>query len=233
MAEQNKGIHDGHRARMRERYAKSGKLDGFAEHEIMEMLLFFVFSRKDTNAIAHELISQFGSVGGVLRAPVDRLRQVESIGENAAVMLSLFGSICDHVSRQKYENLDIRDFEGFSEYMRSLFAQEHSECFKVLCINDSMCVSMVSGISAGSGSSTSVNIRELARVVLNSASRNIILAHNHPEAASRPSQEDIVLTRKIMQYLAPLDITVIDHYIVGRDGAVSMRSCGLIHDMEC
>ena len=99
MAEQNKGIHDGHRARMRERYAKSGKLDGFAEHEIMEMLLFFVFSRKDTNAIAHELVSQFGSVGGVLRAPVDRLRQVESIGENAAVMLSLFVSIFYHVSR--------------------------------------------------------------------------------------------------------------------------------------
>jgi len=41
------------------------------------------------------------------------------------------------------------------------------------------------------------------------------------------------MTRKIMQYLAPFDIHVLDHYIVGNDGAMSMRGCGFIHDMEC
>lgn len=232
--EQNKkNIHDGHRARMRERFAADERLEGFAEHEIMEMLLFFVIPRGDTNAAAHELISQFGSVRGVVNAPLDRLRQVRSIGENAAVMLKLLGSISDYIAKQRHEKIDVRDMENFPEYIKSLFLQETAECFRVLCITESMGVSTVSVVSRGSESSTEVNFRELARIVLNSGSRNIILAHNHPDSPSAPSQEDIILTRKIMQYLAPFDITVIDHFIVGKDSVLSMRRCGFIHDMEC
>ncbi len=234
MAENKKdGIHKGHRARMRERFSKSERLDGFAEHEIMEMLLFFILTRKDTNAVAHDLISQFGSVRGVLNAPVERLKQVEGIGENTAVMLRLFGAITEHVGRQKFENVDVRELSVFAEYVSSLFAQETNECFKVMCITPDMHVGMVAKISSGSASSTPVDMRELARNVLNSGGENIILAHNHPDASCRPSQEDIILTRKIMQFLSPFNIRVLDHYIVGKDGTVSMRSCGFIHDMEC
>ena len=234
MAEQKKkSIHTGHRARMRQRFAKDERLDGFAEHEIMEMLLFFILTRADTNAIAHDLIDQFGSVRGAVNAPVDRLKQVKGLGENGAVMLKLFGAVADHIGVQKHESVDVRDLSAFSEYVRSLFAQENTECFKVICVTSDLHVGSVSTISRGTATSTPINMRELAKSVLNGAGENVILAHNHPEAACRPSQEDIVLTRKIMQYLAPFDISVLDHYIVGKDGVTSMRSCGFIHDMEC
>lgn len=228
-----KGIHTGHRARMRERFAKDERLDGFAEHEIMEMLLFFVLTRADTNSIAHELIDRFGSVRGVVNAPVDSLRQVSGLGDNGAVMLKLFGSICDHIGVQKHESADVRDLSAFAEYVRSLFAQENTECFKVICVTSEMRVGSVSTISRGNTTSTPVNMRELARCVLGGAEENVILAHNHPNASCKPSQEDIVLTRKVMQQLAPFDISVLDHYVVGSDGVMSMRSCGFIHDMEC
>lgn len=234
MAEQKKkSIHSGHRARMRERFAKNERLEGFAEHEIMEMLLFFVLPRADTNAIAHDLIDQFGSVRGVINAPVDRLKQVKGLGENGAVMIKLFGSIADHVGVQKHESVDVRDLSAFAEYVRSLFTQENTECFKVICITSDMHVGSVSTISRGNSTSTPINMRELARSVLGGADENVILAHNHPGATCRPSQEDIVLTRRIMQQLAPFDISVLDHYVVGKDGVTSMRSCGFIHDMEC
>jgi DNA repair protein RadC len=228
-----KSIHTGHRERMRKRFAKDARLDGFAEHEIMEMLLFFVLTRKDTNAIAHDLIDQFGSVGGVLSAPVDRLKQVKDIGDNGAVMLKLFGAISDHVSRQQFINIDASDREAFTEYVKRLFIHENVESFMAICITADMHVGMVSRISTGTASSTPVNLRELVRTVLNGGGENIILAHNHPDSTCRPSSEDIMMTRKIMQYLAPFDIHVLDHYIVGNDGAMSMRGCGFIHDMEC
>lgn len=228
-----KSIHTGHRARMRERFAKSSRLDGFAEHEIMEMLLFFILTRKDTNAIAHDLIGQFGSVRGALSAPIDRLKQVKDIGDNGAVMLKLFAAISEHVSREQFVNVDARDREAFKSYVRTLFLHDSVENFMVICVTADMHVGMVARISTGTSGSTPVNLRELARTVLNGGSENIILAHNHPDSTCRPSSEDLTLTRRIMQYLAPFDIHVLDHYIVGNDGTMSMRSCGFIHDMEC
>ena len=153
-----KSIHTGHRERMRKRFAKDARLDGFAEHEIMEMLLFFVLTRKDTNAIAHDLIDQFGSVGGVLSAPVDRLKQVKDIGDNGAVMLKLFGAISDHVSRQQFINIDASDREAFTEYVKRLFIHENVESFMAICITADMHVGMVSRISTGTASSTPVTV---------------------------------------------------------------------------
>lgn len=233
MAEQKKSIHAGHRDRMRKRFASDPRLDGFAEHEIMEMLLFFILTRKDTNAIAHDLIDQFGSVRGVLNAPVERLKQVKDIGDNGAVMLKLFGAIADHAGSQRLDNVDVRRLGELSEYVKGLFANESVECFKVMCITPDMHVGTVARISGGTADSTPVDMRELVKTVLNCGAQNIILAHNHPDAPCRPSQEDIVLTRKIMQCLAPFDVSVLDHFVVGKDGSVSMRSCGFIHDMEC
>lgn len=233
MAEQNKNIHSGHRDRMRKRFASDPRLAGFAEHEIMEMLLFFVLTRKDTNAIAHDLIDQFGSVRGVLNAPVERLNQVKDIGQSAALMIKLFGAIADHAARQSIERVDVRAIEELSEYVKSLFLQENVESFKVVCITPDMHVGTSARISSGNAAATPVDMRELARTVLNCGAENIILAHNHPDASCCPSQEDIVLTRKIAQYFAPFDICVLDHFVVGRDGVMSMRSCGFIHDIDC
>ena len=234
MAEQKKdSIHKGHRARMRERFAADQHLDSFAEHEILEMLLFFILTRKDTNAIAHDLITQFGSVRGVLNAPVERLEQVKDIGRNGAIMIRLFGAIAAHAGVQNHESVSLRDINAFGEYVKSLFAQEKTESLKVICVTSDMRVGSVATVSTGSATSTPADMRALAKTVLNDSGENIILAHNHPDVSCRPSQEDIVLTRKIMQYLAPFDINVLDHYIVGSDGVMSMRSCGFIHDMEC
>ena len=61
----NANVHDGHRERMRLRFRETGSFDGFSEHEIIEMLLFYTHPRRNTNEIAHELIDRFGSIAGI------------------------------------------------------------------------------------------------------------------------------------------------------------------------
>ena len=63
------GIHDGHREHMRRRFLENG-LSGFADHEALELLLYYAIPRRDTNPIAHELMDRFGTLSGVLSAPV-------------------------------------------------------------------------------------------------------------------------------------------------------------------
>ena len=82
------GIHDGHRENMRERFLKSG-LEGFADHEALELLLYYAIPRRDTNPIAHALMERYGSLSAVLTAPVEDLQKAEGIGEHAAVLLRL------------------------------------------------------------------------------------------------------------------------------------------------
>ena len=86
------GIHDGHRQRMKSRFLEVG-LDGFNDHNALEMLLFYALPRKDTNELAHELLNHFGSLAAVLEADHKALSEIDGIGENAAVLLKLIPDI--------------------------------------------------------------------------------------------------------------------------------------------
>lgn len=224
--------HSGHRKRMRERLSKSGSLDGFADHEIIEMLLFYVFPRVNTNDLAHELIDRFGSVKGVLSASREELMQVKDVGENCAFALSFFNMLAGYIARQELGGVDVRDYRRTLDYVSTFFGEDDTEKIKVFCVNSSCRIQSTSDVAHGSSDCVSIDFKELTKIVLNSGCDVIILAHNHPHAPNTPSQEDIAVTRKIITYLRMLDITVLDHYIVGSDGIMSMRNCGLIHSEE-
>ena len=81
-------VHQGHRARQRKKLLENGPR-AFADHELLEMLLYYAIPRRDTNELAHRLLERFGSLQGVFSAPVEELSTVEGVGENAAVLLSL------------------------------------------------------------------------------------------------------------------------------------------------
>ena len=67
------GIHDGHREKMRRRFLTGG-LESFADHEALELLLYYAIPRRDTNPIAHALMERYGSLSAVLAAPVEDLQ---------------------------------------------------------------------------------------------------------------------------------------------------------------
>jgi NAD-dependent DNA ligase len=90
--------HGGHRERMRKRFKESGNFKGFSEHEILEMLLFYIVPRKNTNDIAHELIKKFGSLNSVLNASVEELSSVKDMGESSANSLLFFRELINYCS---------------------------------------------------------------------------------------------------------------------------------------
>ena len=231
--DKNKNIHSGHRERMRSRFLKDPELSGFAEHEIMELILFFVFPRGDTNAVAHRLLDTFGSVNAVVNAPVEKLAKVENIGQNSAVMLKMLGSVAKYLDKQDLLHIDVRDIPKLSQYLKAMFAGELSERFVVMTVNSNMRINSVEQVTVGGQSVVCPDLKEMAKAVFSSSEENIMLVHNHPGGTSKPSGDDIILTRKIMQYFSPFGINVLDHFVVGRDSVTSMRACGFIYDTEC
>ncbi len=78
---------------MRKRFLAGG-LEGYADHEALELLLYYAIPRRDTNPIAHALMERYGSLSAVLSAPVEDLQKVEGIGESAAILIRLAPLLC-------------------------------------------------------------------------------------------------------------------------------------------
>ena len=78
---------------MRKRFLAGG-LEGYADHEALELLLYYAIPRRDTNPIAHALMERYGSLSAVLSAPVEDLQKVEGIGESAAILIRLALLLC-------------------------------------------------------------------------------------------------------------------------------------------
>lgn len=132
-------IHDGHRERFRARFLQDG-LDGFEDHQVLELLLFHVIPRADTNPIAHRLMRRFGTLSAVLEADPKDLASVEGMGDKAAAFLSLIPQVTrryfhDRVNR---DNPPLTSSEAVIGYLVPLMAGRPEEVFYVLCL-DSQC----------------------------------------------------------------------------------------------
>ena len=89
---EDKDIHKGHRSRMRAKLVSYGPRI-FDTYELLEMALYYAVPYKDTNPIAKRLLARFGSLDGVLSAPVAELAEVDGIGEKSARLISDIGRV--------------------------------------------------------------------------------------------------------------------------------------------
>ena len=80
---ENRPHYHGHRPRLRERFLKGG-LEGFADYEVVELLLTLAIPRSDVKQPAKALIARFGNLRGILDAPVEELRHLRGRLEEQA-----------------------------------------------------------------------------------------------------------------------------------------------------
>ena len=220
--------HGGHRQRMRERYLKQG-LAGFAQHEVLELMLFYAIPQKNVNPIAHALIERFGSLDGVLRATPKQLMQVEGIGEYAATFVSLFPQVMQQAEQSKNsarEKLTTR--KSAVNYCIRLLMGEKREMFYAICLNGQMEVIGCALIAQGSLSDVPAYPRIVMEAVLTHNAHGVLLSHNHPGGSVTPSQADLDATATLVRLLAEIEVTLVDHIIVAEDDALSMVRNGFI-----
>ena len=129
------GAHDGHRGRMRERFRREG-LNGFADHEALELMLFYAIPQRNVNPLAHALLERFGSFHGVLEASEEELCRVEGVGEYAAVLLHLFAAVGRRVEESRAGQREkLRNRMEAQEHCRRLLAGRRQEAFYVVCLD--------------------------------------------------------------------------------------------------
>ena len=173
------GIHDGHREKMRARFLNAG-LEAFADHEALELLLYYAIPRRDTNPIAHALMERYGSLSAVLEAPVEDLRKVEGVGESTAILLRLVPQLYRRARLAGARDTVLNSTERTGRYLLELFAGLNREVLYQLCLDQKGKLLACKRLSEGSANSTEVNIRLLAENAILTSASAVILAHNHP-----------------------------------------------------
>ena len=225
----------GHRERIKEKFLKNG-IDGFAEYEILELLLTYCIPRKDTKPIAKDLLNKFKTLDNVFKADFDKLSVIDGLGKNSIAFLKLIGDLPSIIYKDELKNKKLIDKETLKisnkdillKYLRNKIGYEEIEKFYVLYLSSSNEVIEFEENSVGTLDRSSVYPREIYKKIINLNAKSIILAHNHPSDNITPSKCDIELTNEIAKGLKNFGALLIEHIIITKNSYFSFLEEGLI-----
>ncbi len=221
------GVHDGHRQRLLRRFMEEG-LDKFEPHNKLELLLFYAIPRRDTNEIAHRLLTTFGSFSAVLDAPIEELVKIEGIGTSAAAYLKLLGQTAQAYYTDLQADVCLDTTKKAGDYLLPRFLGRTQEVVFLVCLDQKCRVLNTAMIHEGSVHAAEVNVRKIIGMALKFNATGVILAHNHPGGVALPSPEDLATTRRIEQALEVVGIHLMDHIIIADRDFVSLADSGVV-----
>lgn len=222
-------VHDGHRERLKSRFLREG-LNGFDDHMVLEILLFYTIPRIDTNPLAHVLLKRFGSLAAVFDAPYEELLKVKGIGPKTASMIKLIPSVCRSylISRCDVGRI-LTNTKDIGEFIIPYFFGETDEVIYLICLDGKNKVLDCSEMGRGSVDNVGINVRKIVEQAMSFNAVSVIIAHNHPGGLAVPSYDDLIASQKLKNGLAGVDILLIDHIIVADGDFVSLNESMLLN----
>lgn len=220
--------HLGHRARLRERFLKTGG-DGLPDYELLELVLFAAQPRGDVKPLAKRLLATFGTFAQVVSAPAESLRKIDGMGDAAIVAVKATQAAALRLlSEEAREAPVISSWKKLLDYCRAAMAREKNEQFRLLFLDQKNRVIADEVQQRGTVNHTPVYPREVVKRALELSASAIIMVHNHPSGDPTPSRADIDMTRQVRDAAEKLGIALHDHVIIAGNEHVSLKSLDLI-----
>jgi DNA repair protein RadC len=218
----------GHRDRLRQRFVQAGS-DALHDYEMLELILFRAIPRRDVKPLAKELIERFGSFAEVIAAPIERLKEIDGLGEAAITDLKIVQAAANRLLRGAVQKRQVlSSWSSVLDYCRAAMGFENKEHFRILFLDKGNHLIADEQQQTGTVDHTPVYPREVVKRALELSATAVILVHNHPSGDPTPSRADIEMTRAIIEVARPLGIAVHDHLIVGKDGHASLKALKLM-----
>ena len=218
----------GHRARLRQRLFEGGP-DALLDHELVEYLLALALPRRDTKPLAKKLIHEFGGFGALLSADGPSIMRAGDLSEGAAAAIKIAQATALRLLEAGVQGRPVLgSWQALLDYRHAAMAHEATERVRVLYLNAKNMLIRNEAASEGSVDEAAVYIREVIRRALELQASALIIVHNHPSGDPTPSQQDIRLTRNLIEAGRHLGIAVHDHIIIAARGHTSLRALGLI-----
>lgn len=219
--------------RPRERLVKFGE-HSLSIQELLQLILGRGIAGESVAVTAQKLLTHFGSLQKLSEASIEELSQIRGIGLAKACQIRACFEIArrtynnDQTSNDKQKTKRVLSAEDVYKLVKSKLKNYTKEHFFVLSFDTRSKLLGIDEISVGTLNANLVHPRETFEAAIHRHSAQVIIVHNHPSGDPDPSEDDLTITKRLIESGKILDIEVLDHLIVTQNGFLSFKERGLI-----
>lgn len=226
-------LHKGHRQRLKQR-AKVVGVENMEIHELLELLLTYTIPYKDVNPLAHALLQKYGSFNAVLDAGYDQLLSMDGVGHETALFLSSLPAVLRRYRGDWNTVPVLRTPASVVDLFRARYKFTKYEDFYLFCMDHSFKLVKTVVVNGNKTSSITFNSHVVSSQVAAANAKYFVALHTHTCEDMRPSQADVVATKRIIGIAGMLGVDLMDHLIVtpGTQKFYSFKTNGLLDKLE-
>ena len=199
--------------------------------ELLAIILRTGTSSESVLSLSARLLSQFGGLAGLARANYDELRRIHGFGEAKTAQLNAAFELGRRLlSLQENERATIHSPQDAANLLQGEMALLEQEHLRVVLLNTRNQVLAIPEVYRGNVHSAVIRGAEVFREAVRSNAPAIIVVHNHPSGDPTPSEEDVRVTKQLVEAGKLLDIELLDHLVVAQSGFISLKEKGLGFD---
>jgi len=204
--------------------------EALSSQELLALVIGRGIPKKSVMIIAQELLARFRNVKAISQATLEELSQIKGIGLAKAAQIKACFELGKREDLEPPDLVpfDIKNPEAVVKAIRASVQDKAKEHFKLILLNSRNRVIGISTISIGTLTTSLVHPREVFKEAIMHSAASVVLAHNHPSGDPDPSEDDLKITKKLVESGKILGIEVIDHIIIGKIDHYSFREKGLI-----
>ncbi|MGI6638856.1 MAG: RadC family protein [Desulfobulbus sp.] len=220
---------EGHRQRLRDKFLQHG-IEAFTDSEVIELLLTFGTPRSDCKDAARAALTHFHTLPAVLDASQQELQQIKGIGPKNIFALHFVQGVARRYLKQRITGKHyLRSAREVADYLIHSMRGLPHEVLTVIFLDASHAIITSEVVAEGTVNVNTIYPRELIKAALRVNASALVLAHNHPSGSLTPSAQDTSLTKTLYLLGSFLQITLLDHLIVGAgDKVFSFAEEGLM-----
>jgi len=199
--------------------------EALSAQEILALILGRGVKGESVMVTAQKLLSKFGSLQGIADSSVEELSQINGIGLAKATQLKAAFDLGRRLEGGSCEGkAQVKSPEDVLSVVAGMLKGKKREHFLTLLLDTRNRLIRVATISMGSLDSSIVHPREVFKEAISASAASVIFVHNHPSGDPEPSEDDMELTRRLVEAGKLLGILVLDHVIVGDGTFVSLKA---------
>ncbi|WP_253306029.1 RadC family protein [unidentified bacterial endosymbiont] len=214
--------------RPRERLLQQGATV-LSDAELLALFLRTGLPGMNAIALAHQLLTVFDSLANLVKTDCLTFCQQKGLGPAKFVLLQAAMEMAKRCLAYQLKQESVLNCpETTRHYLQNLFYHTQRELFLVLFLDNQHRVLRSETLFAGTFNRAAIHPREVVKAALTYNAAALILAHNHPSGVAEPSVADHHITRLIVQACDLIEVTVLDHFIVGHGTILSFAEQGWI-----
>jgi len=214
--------------RPRERLQRFGP-EALSAQELLALVIGRGTPGKSVVNIAQELLVKFGNIKAISEATIEELSKIKGIGLAKAAQIKASFELGKRQELEiELDDLDIKKPQDVVKAIRARIQDKAKEHFKLILLNTRNKIIGISTVSIGTLNTSLVHPREVFKDAIMHNAASVVLAHNHPSGDIEPSENDLTITKRLVEAGKILGIEVLDHIIVTKAGFFSFKEKGLL-----